>query len=375
VSDEDHFLFEEAFYSQERKASRKQRKLAKAKDRSKFKKSDQDQLKKRKPKIPVADENVKQGRVLAITPEGILVGHDHLIYTCTLKGALKQETSRIKNLIAVGDFVQFLTKDENEGLIVHVLERHSVLSRADTLSRQREQLIAVNIDQVLIVTSVILPPLKPFLVDRYIIAAKKGKMQPVIVINKLDLLTTPPLLVDTVTLEEEKMLFTQFKEAYSQLGIPIVCVSAITKEGLDTLKELMRNKSSVLSGQSGVGKSSLINALLGKELATREIVAKTSKGAHTTSTAHLIPLDEGGFCIDTPGIRSFGMWELEPAEVQTYFPDILYYVSQCKYPDCRHLKEPDCAVKRAVKEKKLSDLRFASYCAIMESLKEEHRIR
>jgi ribosome biogenesis GTPase / thiamine phosphate phosphatase len=373
--DDDSLFFEEEFHSKDRKIHRKERKRATAKDRSKYKKSDRDQLKKRQPRPPSHGEKLKRGRVLAITPEGIIVDHEHKLFSCALKGVLKKETSQLKNLVAVGDFVHFSKKNDAEGVISSIEERRSVLSRADNLSRRKEQLIAVNIDQVLIITSVVLPPLKPFLIDRYLIATKKGNMDPVIVVNKIDLLKAPPSLVDADTLEEEKALFKAFKQAYSKLGIPLYCVSATTGEGLGALKQAMQGKASVFSGQSGVGKSSLINALLGTELATRELVAKTSKGAHTTSTTHLIPLENEGFCIDTPGIRSFGIWELDPSELQSYFPDIAHLAVNCKYPDCRHLQEPGCAVKKAIEEGTLSTLRFDSYAALLTSLETEHRLR
>jgi ribosome biogenesis GTPase len=144
---------------------------------------------------------------------------------------------------------------------------------------------------------------------------------------------------------------------------------------MEALKEAMLGKTSVFSGQSGVGKSSLINLLTGSSLAIGDIVQKTRKGSHTTTTTHLIPLEGGGFCIDTPGIKSFGIWDLKMDEIAAYFSEIFALGAECKFPDCAHLNEPDCAVKRAVDEKKISSLRFGSYCALMSSLAEEHRQR
>ncbi len=137
----------------------------------------------------------------------------------------------------------------------------------------------------------------------------------------------------------------------------------------------MKNKSSVFSGQSGVGKSSLINAVTGLNLKTGEMVFKTLKGSHTTTTTQLIPLIGGGFCIDTPGIKSFGIWELETSEIQQYFSEIAEASLNCKFPDCAHQTESDCAVKENVESEKISPVRFASYCALIETTQTKHRIR
>ncbi len=188
--DNNHLDWEEKIHAQDAKQYRKERKMLSRKDRSQYKKSDQDQLKKQAPITP--QEDWVRGRVLAITPDGILVDAEEKLFTCMLKGSLKQERTRIKNLIAVGDFVHFERTGPSEGSIALVEERHSILSRAENLMRRKEQLIAVNIDQVLITCSVVLPALKPSLIDRYIIAAHKGNMQPIIVINKIDLLQNPP---------------------------------------------------------------------------------------------------------------------------------------------------------------------------------------
>lgn len=359
---DDIYRVEEDFYGNERKQHRKDRKIAIAKDRSKYKKSDQDQIKKRALSQPAEYDQLQRGRVLAIKPEGIFVDSEGIVYTCTLKGSLKHDKSQLKNLIAVGDFVRF----SPQGAILMIEERRSILSRADNLSQRKEQLIAVNIDQVLITASLVAPSLKPSLIDRYIIAAEKGKMQPIIVLNKIDLLEQS---------KEEKALFESFLNAYRPLGIPIFPVSTKTGEGVAELKEAMQGKTSVFSGQSGVGKSSLINAVFGTQLLTGEIVEKTGKGSHTTTTTQLIPIEGGGFCIDTPGIKSFGVWDLDPEELQSYFSEIQAVSEGCRFPNCMHLQEPGCAVKEAVEKGEISLLRFDSYCALMASLMEEHRHR
>lgn len=370
--DEKFWRIEEEFFGSDRKESRKERKLASTKDRSKYKKTDQNQLKKRG-LIPAVEEadSLPEGRVLAINPEGILVCSDEKKIMCTLKGSLKQDKNRIKNLVAVGDIVHFEETSSGQGYIAKVKERRSILSRADNLSRNKEQLIAVNIDQVLITTSVALPPLKPFLVDRYIIAAQKGNMEPVILINKIDLLNA----VDSESLEEERALYEEFVRTYRSLGFQVIPLSVETGEGIEDLKQAMHHKTSVFSGQSGVGKSSLINLVTGSSFATGDIVQKTQKGSHTTTTTHLVPLENGGFCIDTPGIKSFGVWQLQADEVASYFSEISALSTECKFRGCSHLSEPGCAVKLALEENKISPLRFASYCALIASISKEHKQR
>lgn len=354
---------EEEYLGEDRKHSKIERKRITAKDRSKYKKTD---LGKQRVEN-VIDPEWKRGRVLSIVPEGILVAADAERIVCSLRGALKKEKGHLKNLVTVGDEVFFETKSAGEGLIMAIEPRRTVLSRADNLSRRKEQLIAANIDQVLIVTSVVSPALKPPLIDRYIIATEKGNMQPVVVVNKIDLFEN-----DDPLLQSERELYEEFLKAYTQAGIPVIAVSAATGEGMESLKAIMKDKSSVFSGQSGVGKSSLINAVTDYQLEVGEMVERTRKGSHTTTTAQLLPLSFGGWCIDTPGIKSFGVWELDLQELESYFSEIFTTGHHCRYPDCSHHHETGCAVKEAVEAGKISPLRFHSYLSLMESISQEH---
>ncbi len=356
-------FFEEEEFPESRKERKEARKIASKRDRSKYKKTDQakhTRMQKEKSEKKLAKRGeLLRGRVLAITPEGISVQLEKNVYMCSLRGVLKKETTRAKNLVTVGDFVLFELAAEGEGVIAHVEERYSVLSRQEHLRRHQKQLIAANIDQVLITVSVVQPTLKPHLVDRYLIATYKGNMKPVIVINKIDLLEEG---------SEEAALYHQFREAYEALGIPVIPLSAETGEGIEQLKEQMKNKASVFSGQSGVGKSSLINTMTGLSLPIGEVVRKTLKGAHTTTTTHLIPLRFGGWCIDTPGIRSFGVWDLKKEDLDAYFPEIREVGLSCKFPDCTHSHEPGCAVSEAIEKGTISSLRFDSYLKFLEEI-------
>lgn len=366
MNDDLHHL-EKAFRHKERKENRQQRQISSAKDRSKFKKTDQRQKKKRdqaNAERKLQNPHLKRGRVVAIRSEGIIVSYENTPYQCVLRGILKKEVHRNKNIVTVGDWVFFEEVSSGEGAIEHIEERTSTLARAENLWQKQRQLIAANIDQVLITMSVVIPPLKPPLIDRYIIASLKGNMKPILVINKTDLLDENP---------DEKAYYDDCLEAYKNAGIQILSVSASKNEGIDSLKELMKDRSSVFAGQSGVGKSSLINLLAGLELATGDTIDKTKKGAHTTTSAELLPLPFGGWCIDTPGIKSFGMWDLDKDDIKNYYPE--FSDSACRFPNCSHIHEPDCSVIQAVEEGVIHPMRYQSYCSLYAQLEEEHRPR
>lgn len=363
--------FEEKFSREEKSMAKRERKIATSKDRSKYKKTDEKML--QKAERPPQTEGLLRGRVLSIISQGMIVECEGLRYTCTLRGVLKKERGAQKNLVAVGDFVLFEKTEGEEGVISYVEPRKSILSRADNLLQRKEQLIAANIDQVLITVSVLHPPLKTFIVDRYIIATEKGNMKPVIIVNKIDLLTDPSFSEEVRAQELE--LYEDFVKAYQDAGIPVISVSTVTGAGIEELRKVMHDKASVFSGQSGVGKSSLINVVAGYDLRVGGIVEKTKKGSHTTTTAQLLQLEFGGWCIDTPGIRSFGLWDLKLDEVEQYFSEIYETGLQCKYPDCAHLHEKECAVLKAVEAEEISILRYASYQYLLQSLQQQHRTR
>lgn len=353
---ERYFHEEEHFHSRDRKQSRKDRRHAQETDRSKFKKSD---LKQEMELPPPDDPALHPGRVTAISGEGVRVDVEGVEFLCTLKGLIKNEKMQLKNPIAVGDLVRILPTSETEGSIAYIEKRFSILSRTDVSGKQ-EQLIAVNIDQVLITSSLVQPPLKPSLIDRYLIATEKGHMHPVILINKIDQLQSAS--------DEVKQLYIDFLQAYERLGYPILSLSTADQTGIDNLRAIMKNKTSVFSGQSGVGKSSLLNAAFGFDLATGDLTQKTFKGSHTTTTARLLALPEGGFCIDTPGIRSFGVWNLQKEDIAQHFREFAPYAPHCRYPNCSHLIEPACAVQEALQEEKISPIRFASYQTLLDEI-------
>ncbi len=343
----DHFDFEEEFHAKDKKQFRKERKRLSEADRSKFKKTDQTE------EVAAIDTSLPRGQIVSITGEGIWVEYEGKRHLTTLRGGLKKEKLLVKNLVAVGDFVRF---DPVGKSILHIEPRFSTLARTE-IRGQREQLIAVNIDQVVIVASLVEPPLKPALIDRYLIAAAQGNIRPIIVLNKTDLLEEHP---------SETELYHEFLAAYEPLGFPVLSMSTTTGTGIDALRSLLQQKTTVFAGQSGVGKSSLLNIAFGLSLKTGELTQKTAKGSHTTTTAELIALPGGGHVVDTPGIRSFNLWGLERHDVVDHFRDLGQWAKKCRFPDCSHTAEPGCAVLKALKEGKLPLMRYESYCSLLE---------
>lgn len=348
---------EEAFHTQDRKSGKKERRRLQVADRSKFKKTDQGK------QVPPACADLPIGRVIAISAGGARVDVAGSKRLCSLRGLLKKEKTLSKNLIAVGDLVRFTPISETEGAIESVEPRYSFLVRQE-IRGKHEQLIAVNVDIAVIVVSIATPPLKPALIDRYLIAATRGGMHPLIAINKVDLLEKN---------SAEELMYHEALSAYKKLKIPLLSLSTHTHEGIEELKKAIAGKCAVFVGQSGVGKSSLLNSLFGLQLKIGILTEKTQKGSHTTTNAQLIPLAEGGYCVDTPGIRSFSLWNVPKGEIGAHFSEIARSAKRCKYPNCSHIDEPDCAVKKAVNAGRISPLRYESYLSLFTQEKERRR--
>ncbi|MCE9546943.1 MAG: ribosome small subunit-dependent GTPase A [Planctomycetia bacterium] len=289
------------------------------------------------------------GRVLRV--QGLISSvqaADGKIWPCATRRLLKTISTDQRHVVAAGDRV-FFRPEGSEGIIERVEPRHGVLSRT---SRGRQQVIVANVDQMLIVTSAAEPDLKPHLIDRFLVTAEKMRVQSVICVNKID-------LVDPATLQPTLGVF-------AQMGYEVLQLSVKTGVNIDRLRQLIAGRQSVVAGQSGVGKSSLLNAvdpLL--DLKTREVSADTEKGRHTTTTASLIPLSSGGYVVDTPGIRQFQLWDVIPAEMAGYFRDLRPLVDLCEFPDCTHTHEEPCAVKDAVADGRLDGRRYESYCHLL----------
>lgn len=260
-----------------------------------------------------------------------------------------------RSILAAGDEVRVEYAPGGQARVTAVRPRRTKLSRP-AVHGNREKVFAANIDQLVVVASCAQPVFRPVLIDRYLIAAQLGGVETVLCVNKMDLAETePPKLAD-----------------YRRLGVPVVGSSCETGAGIEDLRRLLEGKTSVVSGQSGVGKSSLLNRLdPALELATREVSVLTDKGRHTTTASRLYELRGGIRIIDTPGVRELGLWGVEPEDLDVYFPDIAEHAVRCKFRDCTHTHEPDCAVRDAADTGAISPLRFESYLRIRASLEEE----
>jgi len=274
------------------------------------------------------------------------------IYTCVTRRILKTLATDQRQVVVVGD--QVLFRDANlperlEGVIERVEPRHGTLSRT---SRNRKHIIVTNVDQVLIIQSAAEPYLKPNLIDRFIVTCERSGLKPIICINKID-------LVDPVSL-------LPIVGCYAQMGYPTFLFSVKTGAGVERIHQLLKDRESVVVGQSGVGKSSLLNAVDpgNLNLQTGEVSEENQKGKHTTTIARLLKLSFGGYVIDTPGIRQFMLWDMIPEEVLGFYRDLRPYENLCYFSDCRHLDEKNCAIKNAVALRRLDSRRYESYLAL-----------
>lgn len=308
------------------------------------------------PAMPAVDSDCLFGRVFSVHGLQCLVQTDDgKQCRCAVRRLLRTMATDERNVVTTGDHVWFRPSLNDEGMIERVEPRHGLLTRA---SRGREHVLVANVDQLVIVMSLAEPALKPHLIDRYLASAAQGGIAPIVCLNKAD-------LVDAVA-------FQPLIGMYSQLGIPTVLTSIVTGLGIDRLCARLRGRQSVFSGQSGVGKSSLLNAIQpGLGLQVREVSETTQKGKHTTTTAQLLRLDVGGWVVDTPGIRQFQLWDIIPEEVEGFFPEFRPFVPLCAFPDCTHTHEERCAIKQAVERRQISDQRYISYIGLFEGSGEE----
>ncbi|MBF0286651.1 MAG: ribosome small subunit-dependent GTPase A [SAR324 cluster bacterium] len=280
------------------------------------------------------------------------------IHLCRIKGNLFQK-NLYGNSVAVGDQVEIdLDASEDAGWIYKILPRHSKLSRP-ARDGKVEQVLVSNIESLLIITSVKDPPFRSGIVDRFLITAQRGGLKPVIVLNKIDL--------------SDQQFIMEITAPYESLGYSVLQTSAAEQTGLDELKALLQKKTSVLSGHSGVGKSSLLKALFPNwEIKIGSVSSTSHKGKHTTTISEMFPLPGGGYVVDTPGIRELGLYQLPPEELDQFFIEFETVRNQCKYKGCSHRHEPSCGIQDAVRTGHITEQRYHSYCSIYESLLENN---
>ena len=291
---------------------------------------------------------------------------DNQFYDCRIKGKFRMKGIKSTNPIAVGDVVDFEideTSDAITGSIHNIHDRKNYIVRKSVNLSKQTHIIASNIDIVFLLVTINNPVTTTSFIDRFLVTAEAYHIKAVLIFNKVD-------TYDDATLDEQ--LFLQY--TYNQIGYECLRVSATAKKGLDQLKEMMEGKVCMFSGHSGVGKSTLVNALEPNlNLKTKEISDLHQQGQHTTTFAEMFDLSFNSKIIDTPGIRGFGIVDMEKSEIKGYFPEFFELENQCKFNNCLHKDEPNCAIKNALEEDKIAWSRYKSYLQILEGDEEQYR--
>jgi len=294
-----------------------------------------------------------RGRVIKAQSGFFFVKEDQQIYRCQIRGRLKQG-SKTGDLVAVGDWVQFSKLNDQEGMIEEVEPRSKMIYRMDPRPQgDYRQIIIANPDQAVFVFAAAEPEPRLRMLDRFLVVAEKEKIDSVIVANKVDL----------TGLEKAREYF----QRYEKVGYPVFYTSAVTGEKIDSLKEILTDKITLFAGPSGAGKTSLLNKIQpGLGLEVREVSHATQKGKHTTVVRKMVPLEDGGYIADTPGLKALDLYDTHPEEVDGYFPELRALVSECRFSDCTHIHEPGCAVKEALEKGEIHPERYHSYLRMRE---------
>jgi ribosome biogenesis GTPase len=291
----------------------------------------------------------------------VLIENETMI-TCRLKGKFRMEDKKLTNPVVVGDIVD-VEIEEGSSVITEILPRRNYIVRSDTHKKEFKNILAANIDQTIVIASLKQPRTPYGFIDRVLLTSEVYDIPAVVIFNKHDIYG-----------KKENELLEQFMFGYNEAGYISFSTSVLKSENLERLKDLMKNKTSLITGPSGVGKSSLVNAVEpGLDLRVKEISKYTDKGQHTTTFSRMHLLSFGGYIIDTPGIKEFGLVDIEAYEVGHYFPEIRKLMGQCKFNDCLHINEEGCAVKALLEEGKFSPYRYNSYVNFHEEIKAERK--
>lgn len=280
-----------------------------------------------------------------------------------ISGKFRLNGVRVTNPVAVGDRVQIiLDKEEGKGTIKNILPRTNYVARQSPRKRHHVHLLASNVDQAVVIVTIVAPDLKQGFIDRFLLMTEPYDIPTYIIVNKADLFEAP-----------EFEVFEVLQEMYESIGYTVVLTSAEEGLGIQEMRDILKDKVTLLAGQSGVGKSSLANKIQpGLELRTGEISDSSGKGQHTTTFAEMYELEFGGAIIDTPGIKTLSFNHLKPKDVAHNFREIFEYSADCKFSDCTHRNEPQCAVKAALEAEEISEYRYINYVTILEEVEEQN---
>ncbi len=306
-----------------------------------------------------------RGIVIRTTGSSFIVKSDEgKIVDCKIKGNFRIKGIRSTNPVAVGDYVHFSLDDDGGALIYDIEERKNYLIRRSSNLSKQTQILAANLDLLALVLTVNYPETSTVFIDRFLATAEAYQVPACLIINKTD-------LYDKEELEYSESL----RYLYELIGYPVFFISVLKKEGLTDLIQFLTNKTTLISGNSGVGKSSFINLLIPhSNLKTGEISSFHNKGMHTTTFSEMFDLPNGGSVIDTPGIKGFGTIEMDKYEVGHFFKEIFEFSKKCRFNNCTHIHEPDCAVLKAVENHYISESRYKSYLSILEDdINEKYR--
>ncbi|MDF2517184.1 MAG: ribosome small subunit-dependent GTPase [Sphingobacterium sp.] len=284
-----------------------------------------------------------------------VLGEDGERYDCRIKGKFRTKGIKTTNPVAVGDWVHFDLEPDLESAVIRELEprRNYIIRKSVNLSKQT-QIIGANLDQAFLVVTLASPPTSLGFIDRFLVTTEAYGIPAVLIFNKLDLFS-----------DEGLEILADYKTIYERIGYPCYEVSALTGKNIDVVKELLQDKITLVSGHSGVGKSTLINAIVPEYgLKTGEISDWSDKGKHTTTFAEMFDLPFGGKLIDTPGIRELGIVDIEKQELSHFFPEMRALMNQCRFNNCRHINEPGCVIMEAVEEGAIESSRYDSYLSM-----------
>lgn len=273
-----------------------------------------------------------------------------------IKGKFKIDDITSTNPIAVGDIVDIDREEGDDSIVItKIHERKNYITRQSPHNKHMHHIVAANLDESILLATLKDPKTSTGFIDRFLVASEAYHVPAIIVFNKTDLHKT-----------KEKEKFEKIKEVYEKIGYPVYAMSITNGDGVDAVKELLKGKITLLSGHSGVGKSSFINTIFPDNiLKTQEVSGWSGKGLHTTTFAEMYDLPFSGKIIDTPGMREFAMMDIEPHELSHYFPEMRALIHDCKFNNCMHIEEPGCAVKKAVEENKIAAERYISYLNIL----------